>query len=859
MPADRPTGTAPRRTLLWVLVVACGLGLASTSPGRTPLSSWIHYDIPAGDAAETLLLFTEQSGQQIVYFVDQVRGLRTQRVSGRYPPVEALRRMLDGTDLVIRQDAGSSAVTVVRRAQTRVGSARAPWWAVPAPRRPSATVPEVVELSPFNVSTQPIERYRATDAVSAIRLRAPLHHTPSSISVVTRAAIDDIAPVRLFELTRYLPGIQDGRGIQFSDRQIIRGFESNGRTVDNFFQAGADNYEEALIERVEVFKGPNAILSPAGVPGGSINVITKSPRFTPQRQLTAQIGRFDAQKLTLDATGPLLENELAYRLVASHQDTRRYWDRDARLRSQAFAPMLTWRPSEDSLLTGKVVYTDYWSFREPALILDPAVNVTTRRPFLAAGFSSRGRNGIQPWSHVGTKVLDSHATLAAAFSDQVSLRLAANHRHYVEDSTQQFLSTPPFIDRYHPATGVLTQDYTWRLDGQTGQPVGTYSPLFDPRAIPVRGDKQRTTIRTTALQADLAFSRSGARMNSQTVVGGAVGRTDHDGRLWRGTLPPINLLAPPVPVAPVWSASPYSDYTTDQSHWQLYVNQRFGWFEDRVILGGGVMHYDVQMRFRDPIGTQPRPSELSDSQDMVMGSILIKVRDHISWYYSYSTNSAPTVVNEQPIWRDGQQHEVGVKTEWLDQRLAFNVAWFAITQTNVSVPNPDRQTNPQAPEHLLSDLGDHGVEFELVGGVTDRLSLIASHTELRMRDRLGRRVRAVADQTSSLLLHYRVEEGPLRRLSGHIGATHTGSRVGDTTPVDYTPLGVVTRPSFIIPAQTSVQAGVAYRWDRYRISLNVDNILNEVGHIQQAGGRVSGTGLSTAAGRNLKLSVAVRF
>ena len=136
---------------------------------------------------------------------------------------------------------------------------------------------EVIELSPFTVSADAADRYRATDAISAVRVRAQLIDTPSTISVITRDMMDDLAPNRVFDAVRYVAGVQEGRGIQFQDRMIIRGFETqNGaRTVDNFLQsADADNIEESVIDRIEVSKGPNAILSPAGAPGGSLNIIT---------------------------------------------------------------------------------------------------------------------------------------------------------------------------------------------------------------------------------------------------------------------------------------------------------------------------------------------------------------------------------------------------------------------------------------------------------------------------------------------------------------------------------------------------------------------------------------------------------
>ena len=161
------------------------------------------------------------------------------------------------------------------------------------------------------------------------RVRSALIDTPSTISVITRDMMNDLAPNRVFDVTRYIAGVQEGRGIQFQDRMIIRGFETqNGaRTVDNFLQsADADNIEESVIDRIEVTKGPNAILSPAGAPGGSLNIITKSPVYREQRSLTAQVGLFDAVRLKLmkpsaylinTARGGIVDEKALYVALAS--------------------------------------------------------------------------------------------------------------------------------------------------------------------------------------------------------------------------------------------------------------------------------------------------------------------------------------------------------------------------------------------------------------------------------------------------------------------------------------------------------------------------------------------------------------
>lgn len=816
------------------------------------------FHVAAGDAAVTLGELARQSGEQIVFWVDHVRGQRTRAVDGELTALDALQQMLAGTALAVVRDPATGAMTVVRRpAPPPEEQPRAPK-PEPAPE-PRSPADEIVHLAEFTVSSTAVDRYRAADAISAVRVRAPLIDTPSSISVMTRDVIDDLAPTRIFDVTRYIAGIEDGRGIAFADRQIIRGFESDGRTVDNFRQNGADNFDEALIDRIEVSKGPNAILAPAGVPGGSINVITKSPLFNRRHTLTALAGMFDAQKLTLDATGPLAaRTDLAYRVVASAQDSRRYWADDARLRGRIFAPMLTWQPTRRSQLTLKVIGAEHWVFREPGLILDSRVDENSA-PFLASGFSFRSRNGIQPWSHVGTRTWDGFALFTASLNPHVSVRVAANGRHYFEDSTQEFFSTPTLMDRYVPMTGALTQDQQWALDPTTGRYTALAAPFFNPTAIPVRGDKQATTVVTTNAQADLAAFYRFGEVGTQTVLGAAVNHFDSVNRVRSGTLPPLDLTRPALLVDAAWPPTVTTDARAKQNTRQVYLNERITLLGDRLQFTAGGLYYGVYTKNRNQLDPTAAPSVLSDHRMLWLGSALLKLRPDLSVYYTRSTNSTPVIANNLPLWRDGAQDEVGLKSEFFKQRLALNIAWFKIRQTNVIVPNPEHQTDPAAPEQLISDLGDHGFEAELTGGLTPNLSVIAAFSHLHLRDSLGRTVRAVADYNASLLLNYRHSFDATRRMSVFLGVSHAGDRPGDAMATNFTPLGVPTKHTFTIPAYTVTSFGTSYKFDRTLLRLNVDNIFDDKNYLQQAGGRVSGTGLTTATGINVKLSATVEF
>lgn len=72
------------------------------------------FDVPAGDAARTLLTFVAQAAEQVAFPPDTVRGVKTNTVKGKFTPHEALSRMTTGTSLVVVVDEKSGALAVRR-------------------------------------------------------------------------------------------------------------------------------------------------------------------------------------------------------------------------------------------------------------------------------------------------------------------------------------------------------------------------------------------------------------------------------------------------------------------------------------------------------------------------------------------------------------------------------------------------------------------------------------------------------------------------------------------------------------------------------------------------------------------------
>jgi len=94
---------------MWVVFASTTLVGLAASNERTRA-----FDVPAGDAATTLLTFATQAAEQVAFPPDAVRGVKTNTVKGDFTPRVALQRMTDGTPLVAVVDEQSGALAVKR-------------------------------------------------------------------------------------------------------------------------------------------------------------------------------------------------------------------------------------------------------------------------------------------------------------------------------------------------------------------------------------------------------------------------------------------------------------------------------------------------------------------------------------------------------------------------------------------------------------------------------------------------------------------------------------------------------------------------------------------------------------------------
>ena len=139
------------------------------------------------------------------------------------------------------------------------------------------------------------------------------------------------------------------------DINLPSGFLVNGFNAGRGFGGPRDLVG---IESVEVLKGPRAALFGRGEPGGTVNLITKRPTFTPGGYVTATVGSWNQLRFEGDYQGVIGADEnIGVRLVGFYEDSESFRD-EVEIEKLGFYPSIVWSVSDATTLVYELEYTN---------------------------------------------------------------------------------------------------------------------------------------------------------------------------------------------------------------------------------------------------------------------------------------------------------------------------------------------------------------------------------------------------------------------------------------------------------------------------------------------------------------------
>ena len=639
-------------------------------------------------------------------------------------------------------------------------------------------------------------------AISSAGLKTdtPLLDTPQTVSVVTREQLDDQALQDIGDILRYTPGASIGQGEGNRDQITIRG---QNTTADFFVDGIRDDvqYFRPLynIERVEIHKGPNAMIFGRGGGGGIINRVTKSPIADSQfGETSASVDSFGAFYLSGDLNLPIGDTA-AFRINGLYEEFdshREFFDG----RRFAVNPTLGAELYDNNRILLSYEYVDD----------NRAVDRGNPAELRAAGNACSFTNPCGPLSGFRDTLFGQPGTNRTTLQAHI-IKLRVEHDFSDElnfSSTTQYGDYDKLYRNVYP------------IDARSNDV--RLSPVAN--SVTLDGYVDTTDRENFITQGNLLWTGETGALGHSLLLGYEIGQqqsanarrdilfaASNDDQI---VVPLTDPIAVPAFTFPAFSRSTMSDL----KFLSLYVQDQISIGDHFEIIGG--VRLFIFINDVNDIQNSRLLSRTDEKFSPRFGAIY-KPQDNISIYASYAKSFLPrsgdqfltlTPGNANLAPETFENYEIGAKWD-LTPALSLTAALFRLDRDDQAILL-DNQGNT-----TLSGSRTEGVEFQLVGKLTEAWQINAGYSYLDGQQRnavtvAGRDLRLfqVPEHMISLWTKYDFTE----QFAGGIGVTHQSSQFA-------------TNDNTVrIPAFTRVDAALYYNVsEQVQVQLNVENLFDE--------------------------------
>ncbi|MDC0247214.1 MAG: TonB-dependent receptor [Alphaproteobacteria bacterium] len=623
-----------------------------------------------------------------------------------------------------------------------------------------------------------------SDQVTALKTPVPIIDVPQTLSIVTDDEIRKQGFRELGDIVRYTPGVNTSQGEGHRDSIVFRGVRS---TADFYLDGVRDDvqYYRSLynLEQVEILRGPNALLFGRGGTGGIINRVTK------KAVLDEQFGSFDMGADSFGAFDFAVDynvstGEKSALRINFHSDTlenhRDYFDGDR----YGFNPTLRLELSPVTTLDLSYEHADHERFIDRGV---PTLNGEPVEAFEEIVFGDTDTN-------LQTLRADIYRlNLSHEFSDTRKGNLVVQYSDFAK------------MYKNYYASGYSGGD-TFTADGYKDPTERTNLIISGNIVNEFQTGSAKHTLLVGAEIIDT--ENENYRYNTFFIT------TEDDNEVFNITRP-INF---GVNAAGVRT---YNDFTADlKSSTQSDIEVTSIYIQDqidvtdkfKILLGGRFDNFDITVRDVKKGTSETR----EDEEFSPRAGLIFKPQENVSLYVSYAESFLPRS-GEQFKKLDAnaarldpdvyESTEIGVKWD-IRPGLSFTASYFDSEQT-VATRDSDTGENSE-----IVGLQVDGIELELKGQVTEKLSLAIGYSDLDGETAKGGEPREIPEYTASLWATYEVND----RFGIGFGVTAQGeSNIKND------------KPGLILPDYTRVDFAAYYDLaDDLSIQLNVENVTDEL-------------------------------
>lgn len=652
----------------------------------------------------------------------------------------------------------------------------------------------------------PIKSYVDYDQANVTRNGLKKKDIPQTIDTIDVQKYKIYGSNDLSVMLQGTPGVStsyDTRG----DGITLRGFSADSGDIyrDGIRESGQVRRSTSNIERIEILKGPASVLYGRSAGGGVINMVSKYANFDSKSSVGTYVGSYDNYGATADINQVLNDN-WAVRLTGEYGEADSFRSGiDSKI--EMISPSFTYK-NDDETLTWTTQYTYDKLNRTPDR--GPSYSNLPAGVSIKTGFAQDG-------DFIEDELQVIRTDVKYQYAPNWNFHWALSYRQAYQNFDNFFGGTycnNNLTIAAKPETcswnGYVRQSYAW----------------------------QETMNKTITNTFDISGSFKTGAVEHQLLVGADVSREDRSPKLGNyssGTgVPRYYGFINPYNPADQYNTLPSSErlpVTSDNHH----VGESMGFFaqdlisltpELKMMLG---MRYD-QYNFKSTNHIQNLSKQYDDTTFSPNIGFVWQPSEQHSFYTSYNKSFAPyggrgnisVDVNTDPKYYDAEpqyneQYEIGVKSDWLDQRLNSQLSVYDIRKKNIRY-QPDAKEQP----FLWSIGGEHqskGLEFSFIGRVLDNLFVRGGYgytdTEVKKDkekpENVGNALANTSKNTGNLFVRYL----PTEKLYGEVGVTYVGSY--------YTNINNLNK----MEGFNRVDAALGYSADPWNVTLAVSNLTNK--------------------------------
>lgn len=587
--------------------------------------------------------------------------------------------------------------------------------------------------------------YITTATKTALPLQLSLKETPQSVSIVTSQRMNDQDLNDVSEVAENVTGVfvnrfESNRGSIYSRGFQVDNYQIDGiaTTYSNQWSAGEIFNSTAIMERVEVVRGATGLMTGAGNPSASINMIRKKASSNvPKGSIEVSGGTWDQVHLMGDVSNSLNPSgSLRGRAVVSYDESDSF---RTDYKKDIFTGLLT----AEADLTENTVLTAGLSYQ----------NEDTHAPTwgaLPATYSNgkqihwnRSTTTAPEWARWETEYTSLFTNLTHTFANDWQLTASYDHGDRRAHSKLLYVyGTPDELTGVGVAGGMGQYLTTTKQDTASIQLSGEFNLL----------DRQHDFA--------LGYQYSNQDFNSDYRP---VQCADIATNPWCSVnIDHFYTWDRAKDAEPNWGDTTFYQQQNIKQN-SFYAVSRWSLFDPlKLILGARLTDYA-----RSGNGLfQTAYAQKFEHQLIPYAGLIYEINPHFSAYASYTSIFQPQQKKDirgqylDPV--EGDNYEIGLKATFIEDRVNANLSVFNIKQEKYGVDTGETQDFGNGPETIYrasTGSQSEGFDFEVTGDITQDWNLSAGYAQFRLTDETGKQIdRDRPNKVANLFTSYKLSE-----------------------------------------------------------------------------------------------------